>query len=491
MRAVLLDLRGAMVAIAAALVAIAAAPALPSCGDSFEPPCNVAGRKVIVDTASAIRLGPIAVAEGQNGDLVFTWLESDTRRADGGAGDAGPSEGPDDGGDGGDGGASGVATFVAPQASVLVVSRDGTEKLRHVFAPPAALAARRGGTGSVGVTFIGDAVLFRWVETTVTTLPEGTQLTSAALKLQRVQLDGTEGPPVADPELACTHCGIVTAFASIGATAAAIVVMIRPELSINSALARASTPRLTTFTSEGRRLAAIDLTPTEPAPLVDASASSGVGGLGSAQAQQLGSLTLDVRDGAFVARVGRTSFVVDTSLARRAGPYTTPTASTALDVDLPSGDITLSWIGAPSGATAGSSTQTAVGGSPDLFFQTRAASGAPPASPHRISSSFRALDIRRNQGRTGVIHSSGVAEWFVLVDADGKKIGGDHALSAGQGASIDETRQLLGFSAATLTETASLDSLPRTRLLTTDGAGRYVVWSTTSEVVREEVVCAP
>jgi hypothetical protein len=480
-----------------AVVAIAAAPLLPSCGQSFEAPCKVGDRKPIDDTTLSGRLGPIAIAEGTNGDVVFTWLRRDERSADGGAdaSDAGAGGDAADGGDAGDAGTSGVPTFVAPAASVLVVARDGAQKSRHTFAPPAALPVRRGGTQDVGVVFVGDAVLFHWIETTVTTLADGTTMMSASLKLQRVAIDGTEGPLVADADLACVQCTMDAVFASAFATAASIV-RERPSASSLSSFSKAPTPRLVTFASDGRRLASIALQSPQPAPAIDASldassaASPGLGGQGAAQQQLQGSALLDSRDGVFIARLDRTAFVVDPSLARRAGPYALPTSTTAVDVDLSSGDVALSWIGNASG-TIGGASQTAVGGSPDLFFQSRAASGAPLTSPHRISSSFGQLDVRRNEGRTGVIHSSGDGEWFVLVDGDGKKIGGDHPLSAGQGASIDETRRLLGFAAATSADVVSLDAHARTRLLATDGPGRWIVWSTTSEVVREAVVCAP
>ena len=58
-----------MVGALGALAALLVGPALPSCGDRFEPPCRVTGRDVVL-AASAMTGRLEALAEGKDGEII-------------------------------------------------------------------------------------------------------------------------------------------------------------------------------------------------------------------------------------------------------------------------------------------------------------------------------------------------------------------------------------------------------------------------------------
>ncbi len=436
------------------LVALAVAPVLPSCGESFEPPCHVVSRSE-VDTADgpAIQIGPVAVTEGSNGETILvSFVRGEL--VDGGAADGG------------------AASFEAPRARVIVLDADGVRRSTHDFAPPSALAARRGSTGSVGASFTGDGLLFHWQQQTLTTAPDGVTTSSTAVVLQRVAQDGTEAPAVAHPELVCTLCTLDVSFATTSGTTAVIV-----TTASNSSPGKPPRSALLAFAADGRRIGAVDVTALLPVRAREVPAGGPLGG------QSLPAVRLTVQRGLFVARIGQRAALFDATLAPRGGPYELPTQEAELDVDPVTGDVAVVYSRNEL-TTADAAKPFAVGGLADLVYERYGATGTRAFAPRRVSASFTAIDVRKNGARTGIVHTTGPETFFSLVEENGTKIGGDHhiATPAAGGAA-----PALGAGAlvATFDEGVSRSSLR------TPDAAHFVFISSARGVVREVIACEP
>ena len=378
---------------------------------------------------------------------------------------------PSDGGGGVDGGADGgesdgVARFVASNARVTIFAADGSVRASRTFAPPSGLRGRGGSTDHVAVVYTGDGVFFCWREGAVITKPDGVEVSTVAVVLQHVGLDGAEGPRLADPGLACSQCSIDLTVAAVGGTAA-LLASVRPAQGPTQVL-------LTGFASDGGKLTTHDLSgQTGPENVVDASSS----GLGSAMPPPVAA-RLTVQRGLYVARVGLYASVFDGALASKSGPHEIRTAEAELDVEPGTGNAAIVYSAS---ALVDVTAALPVGGEPDLMYEWRGRGKPRAFAPRRISASTTALDLRINGARTGVVHLAEGGRFFSLVEENGMKIGGDLALAS----AVTE-------SAAAAAGRASLGSAAgATSTLTAADATHFVVWSASKQVLREVVACDP
>ena len=480
MRDVLRVVRTAAVALAGVALAMALLPALPSCGDSYEPPCRVTSRDVLLPASeTAGRLDAIALSEGKDGAVIALALLP-MRGETGDAGEAGDASDAHDASDAGD---EPPPAFTAPNVLVAIIDANATSpRLTHTFAPPSALVARRDSTQSIGATFTGDGVLFHWIETATSTAADGTVTTSAAAKRQRVDLEGREAPVAVDPALACTHCTIDTVYASLGASTLAIV---RQTPDDSAPLSAKASTRLVAFDASGKKTGAIDVEPLLGGGTLAGAGGPISGGLGTSAIGSPSSFSakLYVRGGRFVATVGRNVAFFDGSLAVKNGPFSLPSASAELDTSL--GDQDIAWIGTLSAGDAAAAAS--VDELPDLLFESRRASGSDRITPVRISASTGVLLVTRNEGRVGILHSVGTT-YFSLVGEDGKKIGGDLALPPTRAASTAGVAQ---GDDSFGSDNVVGDPATRSRLLSPADRTHFVVFAAGGDVTREVITCDP
>lgn len=446
-------------------------PPLPSCGESFEAPCRVTARAVIDPAArGATRVGPVAIAEGPNGEVVIvSFALSDER--DGGVADAAASDASDDAASD-----AGVGAFVAPTAHALVLTAFAERRVERSFRPPSALRARRGSTGAVGASFTGDGMLFHWQEQTVATSADGVPLTSNAIVLQRVALDGTESPAIAHPELACARCTVDRSFATAGGVTAAIITQL-PDGTTKDQTRRT---RLFAFAPDGAMLGAVSLD-----GLASAADESPQGSpQGSVGGATLGGkadipLRLTVQRGLFLVRIGRRAAFFEPPLTPR-GPafYELPTSETELDLDPRSGRIAIVYSAAAT-VSGDAAPPFPTGGHPDLVYEQRSPGSNHPAASRRVSASFTAIDVRKNGDRVGIVHTAGGELFFSLVEDDGHKLGGDHRIAEAAASSGRSSTQGAG----------TFDNAITQSLLATPEPGQYVHWLASGDVVREVITC--
>ncbi len=473
-------LRGAAAAATMAALGLCVLPPLPSCGESFEAPCRVTAR-VVIDPAArgAIRVGPVAIAEGPNGEVVIVSFalseEGDAGVGDAGVGDADPLDAS-----GGATSDAGVGAFVAPYAHALVMTAFAERRVEHSFRPPSALRARRGSTGAVGASFTGDGMLFHWQEQTVATSADGVALASNAIVFQRVALDGTESPAIADPELACARCTVDRSFATAGGVTAAIIT----QLPAPTTKDQTRRTRLFAFAPNGTKLGSVSLdilaSAADEGPQGSPPGRLGGGMLGGqASAPAEIPLRLTVQRGLFLVRIGRRAAFFEPPLTPRGPPvYELPTSETELDLDPRSGRIAIVYSAAATIA-GDAAPPFPTGGHPDLFYEQRVPGSIHPTASRRVSASFTAIDVRKNGDRVGIVHTAGGEIFFSLVEENGHKLGGDHRVGEGAASSGRSSSDGAG----------TFDTAITRSLLATPEPGQYVQWLASGDVVREVITC--
>lgn len=442
---------------------------LPSCGERYEAPCRVTARTVIDPSPTKRpRVGPTSIDEGRDGAIhVVSFLEGEGLDASAPA----PAEGGI-----GDGG---IPSFVAPQAYVLVVASNGAQVSGRSFMAPARLRARGGNTAGVGASFTGDAVFFHWREGNVTSAPDGVTETSVSTIVQRVSFEsGIESPPIVLPELACSRCSMQSAFATASGILAAVV----STLPDGTSREKTRRSRLVTFDADGRRASlSLDAMVTSASAAVGAGGETpvGIGGLG---AQPDLSIRLTVQRGLFMVRIGRRVAFFDPKTLRTIGRdlYELPTSEAELDLDSATGNLTVVYSAAAT-AVGDDEPPFATGGLPDLVYEVRGASANQPIASRRISSSFTAIDLRKNDDRVGVVHTTGAgAFYFSLVEENGHKLGGDHPIAAPASASAPSSPRGSG----------TFDDVTSSALVVS-GPNRWTYWITSGDLIREVITCDP
>ncbi len=389
-----------------ALAMIAAS--VPACKQRYASPCTVS-RAVAIDVASTevrdagVLGGPaFALVDAPSGEILAI-RQVLAQTSDAGAADAAGL------------GAQLGGTPIPSAVEVVVVDAAGSAR-RSTLAAPAALAARRGSTSTIGVVWTGAGLVWHWVETTTTTAPDGAVDTTSDLRFVFVGEDGRETrAAVADAK--CANCTFAVSVATTATGALALYDGVTTASAGGPAIA-ASPPSFVAFSREGTPLA------NGPVSWL---------GAGGARVRSAGNRTIVVR--------GVAVWSVDDRAQPIAGPLRLPFPVGVAAWWGNGGDIAFAWPNLASASLSGTEATepplgaTSVGAETDILLERGNDRGVVDGVA-RVSTGGSVQDITRDSdGTYGVLTSSVDGDVFVLVDAGGHKIGGD-VLVGGETASV-------------------------------------------------------
>jgi hypothetical protein len=409
---------------ALSLIASAAFALFVACGDSYRAPCSIGDAVVLAEPGGDAETPVFTMSLADDGaeGIVVTIVR--TAKPD-----------PD----------ASIQRIPGLPATVTVTALhpDGTIARQEQVDAPVALTSRQGSTGPFGVAATPAGVLFYWVEGVTTESDAGVLSTSAALRVAFVGFDGTQGPVLTADT--CTECRMTPAVASAGGITAFLIHVVPDG---TSAATEGPPTVLARFDARGALIASE----------VRAELGAGAG--------------VSAENGLFFFFDAGRLTITDPSLAVQAGPFVLPNggAGASVDWDPIARELEVGWTSIANDAG------DAVGTSSDVLLQRFTADGTPLTRAERVSTGG-ILEMRRKDGRVGMLVSTIGIESFVLADESGTKIGGDVPVEERAAPHPVGAQDIIGGPAIAH------------RLFAT-GGGRYVDWaSTTSHATRREIVC--
>ncbi|MDB4997491.1 MAG: hypothetical protein JWM74_4923 [Myxococcaceae bacterium] len=388
------------------------ATCVPACKQRYTSPCTVsaavaievAGADAQVRDAGVLGGPAFALVDAPSGEIVAV-RQVLAPVPDAGAPDAAVL------------GAQLGSTPIPAAVEVVVVDRAGAAR-RSKLAAPAALAARRGSTTTIGAVWTGAGVVWHWVETTTTTAPDGVVDTTSALHFVFVGEDGHESRAVA-PNTTCAGCTFAVSVATTATGALALYDGVATLPPAGPSVA-AHAPSFVAFSRDGT--------------IADSGSASWLGAGGAARLRSAGDRTIVIR--------GTAIWSVDDRAQPIAGPVRLPFPVGVAAWWGNGGDIAFAWPNVAAAPLSGAQEAaepalggTSVGAETDILLERGNDRGVVDGVA-RVTTGGSAQDITRDaEGTYGILTSSLDGDVFVLVDAGGHKLGGDVAVG-GETASV-------------------------------------------------------